>query len=254
MVGSQAKAVVAATDGACSGNPGPGGWGALIRFDDGSIEEWGGHERLTTNNRMELQAALSLLEKLKGLPRHAQLTIKTDSKYLIDGFDKWMPAWKRKSWKTAGGKPVMNQDLWKALDFARLPDVPLVYVKGHSGDPDNDRVDEIAVSFSKGLTIDLQSDSLLRFKGKEKESTDLPSLDLNGLLSRLELADRFAQNGFGLTLAELSELVEQPIDILRTRQSAWQWRDWVLVPLDDGRWKLFPTCKEQQNFEKKNDI
>tara|TARA_Y100001968_G_scaffold332299_1_gene389914 strand:+ start:880 stop:1341 length:462 start_codon:yes stop_codon:yes gene_type:complete len=145
------KVIAAATDGACSGNPGPGGWGALIRFDDGSVDEMGGFEAETTNNRMELKAALEIFKKLKTLDCKSGLTIRTDSKYLIDGLQKWIQGWKKKGWRTAGGKPVLNQDLWKALDEARLLDVPLEYVKGHSGDPDNERVDKIAVSFSKKL-------------------------------------------------------------------------------------------------------
>ena len=150
--------IAAATDGACSGNPGPGGWGALIRFEDGSIEEFGGFEAQTTNNRMELQAALSILRKLKTLERHPTLCIRTDSKYLIDGFEKWIQGWKKKGWRTTAGKPVLNQDLWEALDNARLRDVSLEYVKGHSGDQDNERVDKIAVSFSKKIAIKLQCD------------------------------------------------------------------------------------------------
>ena len=157
--GEGPRVVLAATDGACSGNPGPGGWGALIRFEDGSIEEFGGFASQTTNNRMELQAALEVLKRLKDLPRQSRIQIKTDSKYLIDGLTSWMKGWKQKGWKTASGKPVLNQDLWKALDKARLVDVKLVYVKGHSGDLDNDRVDEIAVSFSKEVAITLNSKS-----------------------------------------------------------------------------------------------
>lgn len=150
MADGRGRVVAAATDGACSGNPGPGGWGALLRFEDGSVEEFGGYAPATTNNRMELQAALHVLEQLKDLPCHPDLKIRTDSKYLIDGLSKWMAGWKRTGWRTAAGKPVLNQDLWRALDRARLDDVPLAYVKGHSGDPDNERVDQIAVSFSKG--------------------------------------------------------------------------------------------------------
>ena len=157
--GEGPRVVLAATDGACSGNPGPGGWGALIRFEDGSIEEFGGFASQTTNNRMELQAALEVLKRLKDLPRQSRIQIKTDSKYLIDGLTSWMKGWKQKGWKTASGKPVLNQDLWKALDKAQLVDVKLVYVKGHSGDLDNDRVDEIAVSFSKEVAITLNSKS-----------------------------------------------------------------------------------------------
>ncbi len=149
-------AITAATDGACSGNPGPGGWGALIRFEDGSEVEFGGFEPETTNNRMELKAALFVLKELKKIKFHQSLTIKTDSKYLIDGMGKWMPNWKKKGWKTASGKPVLNQDLWKALDDPALPKIQLEYVKGHSGEKDNDRVDAIAVAFSKGRAIQLK--------------------------------------------------------------------------------------------------
>ena len=156
MAERRGRVVAAATDGACSGNPGPGGWAALLRYEDGSVEEFGGHDGATTNNRMELKAALELLQRLKELPRHPDLTLRTDSKYLIDGLGSWMKGWKRKGWKTAAGKPVLNQDLWQALDQARLADVPLTYVKGHSGDPDNDRVDAIAVAYSRGQSPTLR--------------------------------------------------------------------------------------------------
>ena len=147
---SPPRVVAAACDGACSGNPGPGGWGSLLRFEDGSVQEFGAADPATTNNRMELKAALVLLECLKDLPCHPSLTIRTDSRYVIDGFSKWMAGWKRKGWRTASGSPVLNRELWEALDRARLPAVPFTYVKGHSGDPDNDRCDAIAVAFSKG--------------------------------------------------------------------------------------------------------
>tara|TARA_Y100001968_G_scaffold92777_1_gene83406 strand:+ start:415 stop:912 length:498 start_codon:yes stop_codon:yes gene_type:complete len=150
-------AIAAATDGACSGNPGPGGWGALIRFQDGSEVEFGGYEPETTNNRMELKAALVVLEELKRIKYHPSLTIKTDSKYLIDGLERWMQNWKKKGWKTSSGKPVQNQDLWKALDQPDLPKIQLQYVKGHSGEKDNERVDTIAVAFSKGRKIHLKN-------------------------------------------------------------------------------------------------
>tara|TARA_Y100001968_G_scaffold309933_1_gene330372 strand:+ start:692 stop:1165 length:474 start_codon:yes stop_codon:yes gene_type:complete len=152
---SDIKVIAAATDGACSGNPGPGGWAALIRFEDGSVREIGGFEPDTTNNRMELKAALEIFKQLKDFNCRAGLTIRTDSKYLIDGLQKWIQGWKKKGWKTAAGKPVLNQDLWEKLDNARLENVPLEYVKGHSGDPDNERVDKIAVSFSKRIEIKL---------------------------------------------------------------------------------------------------
>ena len=230
MAEGRGRVVAAATDGACSGNPGPGGWGALLRFEDGSVEDFGGHDPATTNNRMELQAALELLQRLKQLPRHPDLAIRTDSKYLIDGLGSWMKGWKRKGWKTAAGKPVLNQDLWKALDAARLDDVPLAYVKGHSGDPDNDRVDRIAVSFSRGLGPDLQTTS---------EAADEPApAPLQQLLSRLELADRLAAGGFTLQVTELAQLVEQPMRQLEERKEPWIWRDWLVEPLQGQRWRL----------------
>ena len=230
MADGRGRVVAAATDGACSGNPGPGGWGALLRFEDGSVEEFGGHDPATTNNRMELQAALELLKRLKELPRHPDLTLRTDSKYLIDGLGSWMQGWKRRGWKTAAGKPVLNQDLWVALDQARLLDVPLTYVKGHSGDPDNDRVDRIAVSFSRGLGPDLQTTS---------EAVDEPApAPLQQLLSRLELADRLAAGGFTLQVTELAQLVEQPMRQLEERKEPWIWRDWLVEPLQGQRWRL----------------
>lgn len=238
MAEGRGRVVAAATDGACSGNPGPGGWGALLRFEDGSVEEFGGHDPATTNNRMELQAALELLQRLKQLPRHPDLTIRTDSKYLIDGLGSWMKGWKRKGWKTAAGKPVLNQDLWKALDAARLDDVPLAYVKGHSGDPDNDRVDRIAVAFSQGRSLDL---------GQPANESDVAAVDVEAdpapqqlvqLLSRLELADRLADGGFSLSLVELAQLVELPLKQLEQRRESWIWRDWQVQPNGEGRWTL----------------
>jgi len=160
---SPPRVVAAACDGACSGNPGPGGWGSLLRFEDGSVQEFGAADPATTNNRMELTAALALLEQLKHLPCHPNLSIRTDSRYVIDGFSKWLAGWKRKGWRTASGSPVLNRELWEALDRARLPAVPFTYVKGHSGDPDNDRCDAIAVAFSKGGRPALAQASLQAF-------------------------------------------------------------------------------------------
>ena len=234
MADGRGRVVAAATDGACSGNPGPGGWGALLRFEDGSVEEFGGHEPATTNNRMELQAALALLERLKQLPRHPDLTLRTDSKYLIDGLGSWIKGWKRKGWKTAAGKPVLNQDLWKALDQARLEDVPLAYVKGHSGDPDNERVDRIAVAYSHNREPDLA----VAAPAARQEVEDPAPQPLQQLLSRLELADRLATGGYSLSLMELAQLVEQPLRQLEARDGAWPWRDWLVQPQGEGRWTL----------------
>jgi ribonuclease HI len=232
------RVVAAATDGACSGNPGPGGWGALIRFEDGSVEEFGGADPATTNNRMELQAALATLQRLAELPLHPNLTLRTDSKYLIDGLGSWMAGWKRKGWRTAAGKPVLNQDLWQALDQARLAEVPLSYVKGHSGDPDNDRVDQIAVAYSKGRAQTPPPSVSPPSAAPTQPLADPAPASLQKLLTRMELADRLASGGYALTAVELAQLVEQPLNRLSERQGSWRWRDWMVEPVENDRWRL----------------
>lgn len=129
------------TDGACKGNPGPGGWGALLRFGDVERELCGG-EPETTNNRMELIAAI---EGLRALKQGCQVTLTTDSVYVRDGVTRWMANWKRNGWKTANKKPVKNQDLWQALDAqCQRHTIDWQWVKGHSGHPGNERADELA--------------------------------------------------------------------------------------------------------------
>ncbi|MCO6392114.1 ribonuclease HI [Aliihoeflea aestuarii] len=129
------------TDGACSGNPGPGGWGAILRFG-AKEKELSGGEADTTNNRMELMAAIKALEALKE-PVKADLY--TDSNYVRDGLTKWIHGWKKNGWKTADKKPVKNAELWQALDAARgRHDVTLHWIKGHAGHPENERADELA--------------------------------------------------------------------------------------------------------------
>ena len=135
------------SDGACSGNPGPGGWAARLKYPDGRIRELGGAEPDTTNNRMELQAAI---EGLGFAGRGEPVTMVTDSEYLLKGITKWIHGWKRKQWKTASRKPVLNQDLWRALDELNSSSVRWEYTRGHAGDPDNERCDEIAQAFSRG--------------------------------------------------------------------------------------------------------
>jgi len=129
------------TDGACRGNPGPGGWGALLVAGSVEKELWGG-EALTTNNRMELMAAIRALESLK---RRCRIALYTDSKYVMDGINSWLPNWKQRGWKTADKKPVKNQDLWERLD-ARVAehDIQWHWVKGHAGHPGNERADALA--------------------------------------------------------------------------------------------------------------
>ena len=135
------KAVEIFTDGACKGNPGPGGWGAVLRYGEHEKELFGGAAD-TTNNRMELQAAIEALASLKR-PCHVVLT--TDSQYLRQGILQWMAGWKRNGWKTAAKKPVKNMDLWQALDeqVARH-EIEWRWVKGHSGHPGNEQADRLA--------------------------------------------------------------------------------------------------------------
>ena len=130
------------TDGACSGNPGPGGWGALLLFN-GREKELSGGERLTTNNRMELTAAIKALETLK---RPCAVDFYTDSQYLRLGVTEWLKNWKARGWKTADKKPVKNEDLWRRLDEARAGhQIIWHWVKGHADNPLNNRVDALAV-------------------------------------------------------------------------------------------------------------
>jgi ribonuclease HI len=129
------------TDGACKGNPGPGGWGVLLRYGEAEKEMWGG-EYDTTNNRMELQA---VIEGLQALTRPSMVVIVTDSQYVKNGMTQWIHNWKRNGWKTAAKKPVKNADLWKVLDeLVCQHDVNWEWVKGHSGHPENERADELA--------------------------------------------------------------------------------------------------------------
>ncbi len=135
------KAVTVYTDGACRGNPGPGGWGAILRYGANSRELSGG-ERQTTNNRMELMAAIEALGALK---EPCRVELYTDSRYVRDGITRWLPGWRRRGWRTAGRKPVKNQDLWTRLDdLVRRHEVDWRWVKGHAGDPGNERADALA--------------------------------------------------------------------------------------------------------------
>lgn len=141
------------SDGACSGNPGPGGWAARIKYSPDRIRELGGFVAATTNNRMELFAAIAALRTVDGA---APVTVITDSEYLRKGITAWIHNWKRRNWKTAAGKPVLNQDLWQELDGLNTPRVSWRYVRGHEGDPDNERCDEIARAFSRGYQPELE--------------------------------------------------------------------------------------------------
>ena len=151
------KRVEIYTDGACSGNPGPGGWGAILLYGDARKELKGG-ETPTTNNRMELMAAIKALE---ALTRPSVVDLHSDSQYLRDGISKWIHGWKRNGWKTADKKPVKNAELWQELDAQRLRhDVAFHWVKGHAGHELNERADELAregMAPFKGRAVPAQS-------------------------------------------------------------------------------------------------
>ena len=147
------------TDGACSGNPGPGGWGVVVYFTDGSMQELGGRAAATTNNRMEMQAAIAALEFLATAKQAEPIALYTDSEYVKNGVTKWVAGWKKKGWKTAQGKAVLNQDLWQTLDELNSKQVEWRYVRGHAGDVGNERCDVIARSFALGKPVALKQRS-----------------------------------------------------------------------------------------------
>ena len=136
-----AESVIIYTDGACRGNPGPGGWGVFLQYK-GKIKELYGGEQESTNNRMELMAAIQGLETLS---RACNVQLYTDSKYVLQGITEWMPNWKKRGWKTVAKKPVKNEDLWRKLDSAiQKHKIDWQWVKGHSGDAGNERADTLA--------------------------------------------------------------------------------------------------------------
>lgn len=138
------------TDGACTGNPGPGGWGVVVYFDDGSVHELGDASKKTTNNRMEMQAAIAALEFLESSGQNKPITLYTDSEYLINCVTKWVKGWKRKGWKKSDGKPVLNQDLLQILDNLNNQQIKWQHVRGHAGNIGNERCDTIARGFASG--------------------------------------------------------------------------------------------------------
>ena len=230
---SDSIAIEAATDGACSGNPGPGGWGGLIIFDDNSELEIGGSEQNTTNNRMELTAAIKTLEKLKSYQLKENFKLRTDSKYVIEGYTKWIINWKRNGWKTSSGKSVQNLDLWQKIDQLRINGLVMEYVKGHSGDKQNDRVDKIATNYSKGISLESnlkESESSADFFEKNAPS------EIQELFSRNELIQKFADKKYLLSSIELSTLLGQENHLKIKLYSLFEWRNWRLIPKDKKYW------------------
>ncbi len=184
---AEQPAILIIGDGACSGNPGPGGWGSIVCLPDGTIEEMGGRNPSTTNNRMEMVAILRALENIREI--RGPVEVITDSLYVLRGITQWIFAWRNRDWKTAEGKDVLNADLWQVLQQEvghRIkhgdPKIRWSYVKGHSGIPGNERVDEIAVAFSQGKSVPhgLYHGPLLRYFvaiHDLPESRDIPEND-----------------------------------------------------------------------------
>ncbi len=237
------------TDGACSGNPGPGGWAAVLQFTDGTKHEVGGREAQTTNNRMELQAAIEALKALKELVPSANAALHTDSEYVKNGITKWVTNWKKKGWKTAQGNTVLNQDLWEVLDRLNSNRIQWHYVRGHSGHPGNDRADAIARAFSLGQAIPLTqlAPTQLALTPLETPMTDVPeSADhspidspdgrgrelrvrhLRDLLDTLQIADAIASEGYLITSSELADLMDIHASAVTSRGDQWVWRNWEI--------------------------
>lgn len=190
------------TDGACSGNPGPGGWGAVVLAPDGSVRELGGGHPRTTNNRMELTAAL---EALKAAPGPA--AVYTDSVYMIRGLTEWIHGWKRRGWKTAEGQDVLNRDLWEELEAAaRGRRLDWRYIRGHTGCPGNERCDEIAVAFSKGKPVELYNGPV---SGYPHDLLELPAQEQ---LPRSSAKERPPKRPGGFYISLLAGAVERHQD------------------------------------------
>ncbi len=239
MNSSKHIAIEAATDGACSGNPGKGGWGGLIIFDDGSEIEIGGAEQSTTNNRMELMAAIKTLEKLKQFKLKENFKLRTDSKYLIEGYSNWIYNWKKNGWKTSSGKSVQNLDLWQKIDELRIKGLQMEFVKGHSGDKCNERVDLIATNYCKGISM---KKKITQKPDIFKEIEDVAPTEIINLYSRFELVSKFAQKGYPINSEELCKLLAvEENNCIRAMQS-FDWRNWIIKP----------TLKKQWIIEEKN--
>jgi ribonuclease HI len=235
------------TDGACSGNPGAGGWGVVVYFDNGTVHELGGGDPATTNNRMEMQAAIAALEFFRNFGQSEVVALYTDSEYVKNGITKWLPGWKKKGWKTSTGKPVLNQDLWEQLDQLDSPKVEWRYVRGHSGDPGNERCDVIARSFSQGKLPQLKTpDSQISLpvvsQVSEVVMSDAPissdSIDsvprevqvehLRNVVDTLHMADEIASKGYLITSSELADLMDINANAVTSRGDHWVWRNWVV--------------------------
>jgi ribonuclease HI len=254
------------TDGACTGNPGPGGWGLVVYFDDGSIHEMGDSSSYTTNNKMEMQAAIAALEFFNTSGQTQPITLYTDSEYLINCVTKWITGWKNKGWKKSDGKPVQNQDLLETLDKLNSKLIKWQHVRGHSGNIGNERCDVIARSFASGQIPSLQQLSLgnpdlnltqakdINFTKVSDSSTnstkvnenimesstvsatttseetpqEMRILHLRNLVETMRIADEIAEKGYLITSSELADLMDIHASAVTSRGDQWRWRNWVV--------------------------
>ena len=205
----------------------------LIIFDDNSELEIGGSEQNTTNNRMELTAAIKTLEKLKTYKLKENFKLRTDSKYVIEGYTKWIINWKKNGWKTSTGKSVQNLDLWQKIDNLRIKGLIMEFVKGHSGDKYNERVDLIATNYSKGIPLNN------KLKKSQKEIDFLEELAPNKiqtLFARNELMNKFSEKKYLLSSDELKELIGEENFFSIEKYSLFEWRNWKLIPRNQKYW------------------
>jgi ribonuclease HI len=256
------------TDGACQGNPGPGGWGVVVCYQDDAIHEIGGGDAATTNNRMEMQAAIAALKFFHDANSQDSITLYTDSEYLKNGITQWIRGWKQKGWKTSTGKPVLNQDLWETLDKLNSRQIHWEYVRGHAGNIHNERCDKIARAFSVGKipnlhqlsipdtfssvatndlgnktiqssfvssdssTLDIiMTDSTAPFATESTEN-NLPSefrvSQLRNLVETLRIADEVAEKRYLITSSELADLMDVNASAVTSRGDNWVWRNWIV--------------------------
>jgi ribonuclease HI len=254
------------SDGACKGNPGPGGWGAVAYLADGSVAEFGGRDAATTNNRMEMQAAIEAMKFFLQTGQATPCALYTDSEYVIKGITSWIKGWKSKGWKTAAGKPVVNQDLWETLDDLsnsvrqQTQGKPLrwEYVRGHTGNVGNERCDVIASSYALGKPIALHQPASMK-SGSHIKFAPAPSpmslplnfaktiedqhhghhdgdnmprgervAHLHYMIETLNIAEEIAAEGYFITSAELADLMDINAGAVTSRGDHWIWRNWIV--------------------------
>lgn len=245
------------TDGSCEGNPGRGGWAAIFCYENGKVHEMGAEEPNTTNNRMEMQGAIAALEFFQKSGQSESIVLHTDSEYLIKGITQWIHGWKRKGWKTASGKPVLNQDLWEKLDLLNSPAIEWKHVRGHSGNLYNERCDTIARSYTFGKQVKLQeyqpqshnAIETLQCSGNSDNITSDINMDINvnssadsidslprevrvtqlrNLIETLQIADEVSTKGYLITSSELADLMDVNASAVTSRGDNWVWRNWIV--------------------------